>query len=238
MIRWGASVSVLLVTSIAAVISYGHAYELVRRYGESGNTARALPLTVDGLIATCSLVLLDSARRGRRAPWHAWGLLGAGVVATVGANVAHGLNHSPVGAVVAGWPALVAVGSFELLVRLVRDAGPASHRPADDHDQAPAEVTETDHSTAPRQGTPGAILDHPAEVPADLVGPGRGPALDLASAVRSASLTGMSKRSLAEAFGITRYQVDKILDQPPDETEPASTGNARPLAVVNGRADL
>lgn len=122
LIRWGAAVSVLLVTGIAAVISYGHAYELVTRYGESGQTARALPLTVDGLVATCSLVILYCTRHGRRAPRNAWALLITGVCATVGANVAHGLSYGLVGALVAGWPALVAVGTFELLIRLLRDA--------------------------------------------------------------------------------------------------------------------
>jgi hypothetical protein len=117
---------VVVVAAIAAVISYGHAYELAVRYGEAGAIARALPLTVDGLIVTCSLVLLDSARRGQRAPVLAWFLLGCGVLATLGANVAHGLAHGPVGAVIAGWPALVAVGSFEMLARLVRGGGPAA----------------------------------------------------------------------------------------------------------------
>jgi hypothetical protein len=112
--------AVVAVAGIAAVISYSHAYELVRTHGESGATARALPLTVDGLIVTCSLVLLDSARRRRSAPAMAWLLLSVGIVATLGANVAHGLAHGVVGAVIAGWPALVAVGSFEMLARLIR----------------------------------------------------------------------------------------------------------------------
>lgn len=127
LIQWGAALSVCTVTGIAAVISYAHAHELVARYGESGMAARVLPLTVDGLIATCSLVLLDSARRHRPAPRHAWVLLAAGVAATLGANIAHGAGHGLVGAVVAGWPALVAVGSFELLTRLLRNR--ASTRP-------------------------------------------------------------------------------------------------------------
>ncbi|MBD2897241.1 hypothetical protein amrb99_62000 [Actinomadura sp. RB99] len=126
-IRWGAAVAVTVVAGIAAVISYGHAYELAVRYGESGATARALPFTVDGLIVTCSLVLLDCARRGQRAPLLAWLLLGAGIAATVGANVAHGLSHGPVGAIIAGWPALVAVGSFEMLARLIRNAQPGAN---------------------------------------------------------------------------------------------------------------
>jgi len=117
LIRWAATVSVILVTAIAAVISYGHARELVVRYGVAGMTADAMPLTVDGLVATCSLVIVDCARHDRHAPWHAWALLITGACATVAANVAAGLSHGIVGAMIAGWPALVACGCFELLIR-------------------------------------------------------------------------------------------------------------------------
>jgi hypothetical protein len=41
-------------------------------------------------------------------------------VATVGANLAHGVGHAPVGALVSAWPALALVGSFELLMMLIR----------------------------------------------------------------------------------------------------------------------
>jgi hypothetical protein len=43
-----------------------------------------------------------------------------GIVATVGANLAHGLGHGPVGALVSAWPALALVGSYELLMLLIR----------------------------------------------------------------------------------------------------------------------
>jgi hypothetical protein len=119
-IRWAAALAVATVAAIAAVISYSHAYQLVVTYGEAGATARALPLTVDGLIVTCSLVLLDAARRRQQGPALAWWLLGCGILATLGANIAHGVAHGVVGAVIAGWPALVAVGSFEMLARLIR----------------------------------------------------------------------------------------------------------------------
>lgn len=46
--------------------------------------------------------------------------LGTGIVATVGANLAHGISHGPVGALVSAWPALALVGSFELLMMLIR----------------------------------------------------------------------------------------------------------------------
>lgn len=112
-----ATISVVVVTAIAAVISYGHARELVQRYGATGWTADALPLTIDGLVATCSLILVDCARHHRDAPWQAWFLLITGACATIAANVAAGLSHGFIGAAIAGWPALVATGCFDLLLR-------------------------------------------------------------------------------------------------------------------------
>ena len=54
--------------AVAAVASYGHAYALVRAYGEAGWTARLVPFTVDGLIYASSMVVLDSARRKMPVP--------------------------------------------------------------------------------------------------------------------------------------------------------------------------
>src|SRR5271157_4365085 len=87
-----------------------HANELVRSHGESGVTARLLPFTVDGLIWAASMVVLDASRRNRPVPRLAAWSLGAGIVATVGANLAHGVGHGPVGALVSAWPALALVG--------------------------------------------------------------------------------------------------------------------------------
>ena len=49
-IRRSAAGAVVGVAAVAAVASYEHAYDLVRMHGESGWTARLVPLTVDGLI--------------------------------------------------------------------------------------------------------------------------------------------------------------------------------------------
>jgi len=81
------------VAAVAAVISYQHAYELVRLHGESGTTARLLPFTVDGLIWAASMVVLDASRRNQPVPRLAAWSLGAGTVATVGANLPHGVGH-------------------------------------------------------------------------------------------------------------------------------------------------
>ena len=118
LIRITTALAVVAVAVVAAVISYQHAYELVRSHGESGVTARLLPFTVDGLIWAASMVVLDASRRGQPVP-AAWSL-GAGIMATVGANLAHGVGHGPVGALVSAWPALALVGSFEMLMMLIR----------------------------------------------------------------------------------------------------------------------
>src|ERR1700733_14473006 len=120
LIRATTALAVFAVAAIAAIISYQHAYELVLAHGESGITARLLPCTVDGLILAASMVILDASRRGQHVPPLAAWSLGCAIAATVSANVAHGLNHGPIGALVSAWPALALVGSFELLMLLVR----------------------------------------------------------------------------------------------------------------------
>jgi hypothetical protein len=119
-IRWTTAVAVLSVAAVAAVVSYEHASDLVREHGESGWTGRLIPLTVDGLIYASSMVMLDSARRGARVPALARWLLGLGIVATLAANVAHGLGHGLIGAAVGAWPAVALVGSYELLMMIIR----------------------------------------------------------------------------------------------------------------------
>jgi Protein of unknown function (DUF2637) len=53
---------VLAVAGIAAYVSYGHAYAVVRAHGESGITARLEPATIDGLVYASSMVVLYAAR--------------------------------------------------------------------------------------------------------------------------------------------------------------------------------
>jgi hypothetical protein len=129
-IQWTTAGAVVGVAAVAAVASYEHAYALVRAHGEAGRTGRLVPLTVDGLIYASSMVMLDSARRRLPVPPLARWLLGLGITATLAANVAHGLGHGPPGTVVAAWPAVALVGSYELLMVIIRSgqlpAGPAA----------------------------------------------------------------------------------------------------------------
>lgn len=121
-IRWSTAGAVVGVAVVAAVASYEHASALARVHGEAGWTARLVPLTVDGLIYASSMVMLDSARRKMQVPALARWLLGVGITATLAANVAHGLGHGLIGAAVAAWPAVALVGSYELLMMIIRGA--------------------------------------------------------------------------------------------------------------------
>ena len=137
-IRWSTAGVVVGVAAVAAVASYEHAYDLVRMHGESGWTARLVPLTVDGLIYASSMVMLDSARRKTPVPALARWLLGLGVAATLAANVAHGLGHGLIGAAVAAWPAVALVGSYELLMMVIRSSQvPVEDRSDTGHDADP-----------------------------------------------------------------------------------------------------
>ena len=104
----------LAVAGIAAYVSYWHAYAVVRAHGEAGITARLEPATIDGLVYASSMVVLYAARHRVPVPSLARWLLGLGIAATLTANMAQGWSHGLVGAVVAAWPAVSLVGSYEL----------------------------------------------------------------------------------------------------------------------------
>ena len=132
-IRLSTAVAVLAVAGIAAYVSYWHAYAVVRAHGESGITARLEPATIDGLVYASSMVVLYAARHRVPVLSLARWLLGLGIAATLTANMAQGWSHGPVGAVVAAWPAVSLVGSYELSPRvlsLLHDVAPDAQRRA------------------------------------------------------------------------------------------------------------
>ncbi len=190
LIRITTALAVVAVAVVAAIISYQHAYELARSHGESGVTARLLPFTVDGLIWAASMVILDASRRNQPVPRLAAWSLGAGIVATVGANLAHGVGHGPVGALVSAWPALPLVGSFELLMMLIR----AGRNVQSDH--AGPELR--------YQAAPPLAQDAPLELPV-------APALE--QTVRERHQAGHSQRAIARELNLDRRRVKRILDQ-------------------------
>jgi Protein of unknown function (DUF2637) len=132
-IRLSTAAAVLAVAGIAAYVSYWHAYAVVRAHGETGITARLEPATIDGLVYASSMVVLYAARHRVPVPSLARWLLALGIAATLTSNMAQGWSHGPVGAVVAAWPAVSLVGSYELLVWLIRTSGAADREPSAEH---------------------------------------------------------------------------------------------------------
>jgi hypothetical protein len=190
LIRITTALAVVAVAVVAAVISDQHAFELVRSHGEAGVTARLLPFTVDGLIWAASMVVLDASRRNQPVPRLAAWSLGVGIVATVGANLAHGVGHGPMGALVSAWPALALVGSFELLMMLVR-----TRRGTQACDAEPRP-----------QYQPAPPLAH--ETPLELsVAP------TLEQIVRARYEAGYSQRAIARELNIDRRKVKRMIGQ-------------------------
>jgi hypothetical protein len=150
-IRWSTIAAVATVAGIAGWASYEHPYAVVSAHGVHGLVARVYPGTIDGLLYAASMVLLDSARRSVPAPGLARAMLGTGIAATLFANVLAGVQYGPLGAVVAAWPALALVGSYELLMWLIRSgtapapaAEPARKRARKTRDRRTPAVTPQD----------------------------------------------------------------------------------------------
>jgi Protein of unknown function (DUF2637) len=111
-----------LVAAIAAVVSYTHVYDLGRTHGQTGLAARLLPLSVDGLVVVASLVLLQSARNGHQSSALPRFALWLGIAFTVATNLAYGLPHGPVGAVLSAWPGAAFVLAVEILLGSLRSS--------------------------------------------------------------------------------------------------------------------
>jgi uncharacterized protein DUF2637 len=190
LIRITTALAVATVAAVAAVISYRHAYELVSTHGETGATARLVPFTVDGLILAASMLTLDASRHSQPVPRLARWCLAAGILATIGANLAHGIGQGPIGALVSAWPALALAGSFELLMTLIR-TGPRAN-------STPAPVL--------GMSQPMPALDH--DPPLALTD-----APSIEQTVRAWHQAGHSQRAISRQFGIDRRKVKRILDQ-------------------------
>ena len=164
-IRVSTAIAVLAVAGVAAYVSYWHAYAVVCAHGETGVTARLEPATIDGLVYASSMVNLYAARHRLPVAALARWLLALGIVATLAANMAQGWSHGPVGAVIAAWPAVSLVGSYELLVWIIRTAAARDlgRGPATDHGGPQADHSGTSLRLAAAQ--------EPDAGPGSLIGP-------------------------------------------------------------------
>jgi hypothetical protein len=132
------------------------------------------------------MLILDASRRHQPVPPLARCCLGAGIAATIGANLAHGLSHGPIGALVSAWPALALAGSFELLMTLIRTGPPANQE-------------------ALPVGREGQAV--PAAEPAGAAG-----SSTVEQTVRAWHSAGRSQRAIARDLGIDRRKIKRIVD--------------------------
>jgi hypothetical protein len=209
LVRLSTIIVVVLVAVGAAFVSYRHAYDLVHTHGESGPSAAIGPATVDGLIYAAGMVLLSAARRRVRAPRLAYAGLWLGIAATIGANVAHGLGHGPIGALVSAWPAVALIISYELLMRLIRSR----------RDAAPLEEPSAIETPCPH-GVAATVQEA---------------ALNAFLHARDCLGEKPSQRQLAAAFDVDRKKLGgwlRAVAQPETDTEPAEP----PVPSLNGHA--
>jgi hypothetical protein len=237
-IRLSTAAAVLAVAGIAAYISYWHAYAVVRAHGETGITARLEPTAIDGLVYASSMVVLYAARHRAPVPSLARWLIALGIAATLTANLAQGWSHGRVGAVVAAWPAVSLVGSYELLVWLIRASGAAARGPSAEYpsDSAacpaaarpvPASAAGGQRPSGIERGTPGPAWRPAGQAAGNspILGGGRRDDEVLeASAVDDAAVAAyrlsvqagspLSERRLAQMFGRTsrRWARARIAD--------------------------
>lgn len=99
------------------------------------------------------------------------------------ANLAHGLGHGPIGALVSAWPALALVGSFELLMLLIR----SGHQVGAEHSTGIATAT--------------LAHDEPRKV------------LSLEQVVQERRNADHSQRAIARDLNIDRRKAKQILDR-------------------------
>jgi hypothetical protein len=145
-ITWAMTFAAAAVILFAAIVSYSHIHGLAVSHGEDSTQSHLLPLSIDGVIAEASLVMLFAARhRPMPTPGLARVMLWAGIVATLAANAVVALPpawispvaNAVIGAVLSAWPAAAFIASVELVMRLVRDVrAVASTRDSDSGNDA------------------------------------------------------------------------------------------------------
>lgn len=138
-------IAVSMVATVAAAVSFMHMHTLAVRAGE-GWRSWLVPLAVDGLVVAASMTMLVRRRAGKPAGWLTWASMGAGITASLAANVA-AAEPTLIGRAVAAWPPLALLLAYELLMDQMRMGN--THGA-----QHPAEPPAVEHSTMPASRPP------------------------------------------------------------------------------------
>ena len=218
--------AVMVVASIAAIVSYAHMQQLAAGAGESWRSY-LLPLSVDGLVVAAGMVLVGRRRAGDPGGALAWSALAGGVLASVAANMADaGAGASATAVLTAGWPAVAFAVAFELLQQQRQTVTAAIAAPAppvqaeQPRSPAPAVSASIDppiiRPAAPLSPRPEQPLSPaltaappPSAVPSPASKPAV-PASDL-DRVRQLVKAGHGRAAIASELGVTPYQARQLI---------------------------
>lgn len=114
-VRHTTTAAVAAVGLIAAIVSYSHMQQLGEHHGEAWRSW-LIPISIDGLMAAASMVLLTRRRSGLPASPLAWVALALGAVASLAANMADA-QPDLTAILYAGWAPLGFLLAFELLLQ-------------------------------------------------------------------------------------------------------------------------
>jgi len=198
--------AVLLVAGVAAIVSYAHMQEVAARAGEDWR-AWLLPLSVDGLVISGSMVLLTRRRAGLPGGRLAWCALLGGVGASLAANIA-AAQPDLTARLVASWPAAAFAVAFELLLQQRRVP---VVEPVDEP------VGEDRPGTDPVVDGPGEVVEPAVEPAVEVVEPAGDRVSEVDQvAARIAQLVGaegrpVGRRTVARELGITEYAAGQLL---------------------------
>jgi hypothetical protein len=217
--------AVVVVAVIAAVVSYSHMQQLAVSAGEDWRSW-LIPLSIDGLVVAASMVLLTRRRTGLPGGPLAWGALGAGVGASLAANMADA-RPEPTAVLVAGWPAVAFAVAFELLLQQRRAEQHHTTQPATES------ASSRGFEALPALHQPLATPPVPA-APAPAVRAATAGTDPMAARVRELiERTGRipGRRVVARELGITEHQARTALER---VTAPPPVSNRVSLNGVGG----
>jgi hypothetical protein len=120
--------AVLSVALVAAIASYEHMRALAELAGE-GWRSWLLPISVDGLAVAASMTMLVRRRAGLPAGALTWVALLLGLGASLAANVA-AAEPTVQGRLVAAWPPVGLLLSYELLMQQIKARGGPGVQPS------------------------------------------------------------------------------------------------------------
>lgn len=239
-----AVVVTMAVGAAAGYISFSHFVALAVSLGEPGGQAFLFPAAAEGMVIMAGLVMLYCSRKDLPVPLLVWACMAFGVGVALVVNIVHGMARGTGAAALAALAPIAFLGSYELLmrlIRLVREAAMHAAAPAVEHVCPAPEPVELRVEVPVEK-----VVERRVEVPVERVVEKRvevatpvvpTDAYDAARIAYEHSATGpgraLGQRALVRKFGIERSEAEEIIKtsqealaeaaEQPSVTAPAET---------------